>query len=80
MTSFEEAVIFVRDIEACLNKLDEFSRKLIAHCVLEGFRQEEVSKMLNCPLRSIERHFSFALDELTRLFLDRGILRNFSCQ
>ena len=80
MTSFEEAVIFVRDIEACLTRLDDFSRKLVAHCVLEGYRQEEVSRMLNCPLRSIERHFSFALDELTRLFLDRGILRNFSCQ
>ena len=80
MTSFEEAVIFVRDIESCLDKLDDFSRKLIAHCVLEGYRQEEVSRMLRCPLRSIERHFSYALDELTRLFLNRGILKNFSCQ
>lgn len=80
MTSFEDAVIFVRDIERCLEALDDFSRKLIAHCVLEGYRQEETARMLNCPLRTIERHFSYALDELTRIFLDRGILRNFSCQ
>ena len=74
MTSFEDAVIFVHDIERCLERLDGFSQSLIAKIVLQEYEFEEAARLLGSPLRTIERRFPAALDALSRIFLDLGIL------
>ena len=73
-STFEESVIFVYDIEHSLEKLDSFGQKLIAKIVLEEYSQREAAKLLNCPLRTVERFFPEALDQLSEILLAGEIL------
>lgn len=75
LTSFEDAVIFVHDVEKCVNMLDGFSKNLVAYGLLQGYRHEEISRILNCPLRSVQRNFPRAVDNLSLLFLRHGIIQ-----
>jgi hypothetical protein len=38
VSSFEDAVIFVHDVERCVAKLDRMSQTLIARVILQGCR------------------------------------------
>lgn len=73
--TFEDVVIFVHDVERCLATLDDFSQKLIGKCVLMDYSRPEVARMLHIGLRTVERELSDALDRLSQLFLQGGILR-----
>ncbi len=73
--TFEDAVIFVHDVDRCLDQLDGFFRQLIARIVFQEYTEEEVARMLRLPLRTVERHLPEALDKVTDLFLTCGILR-----
>lgn len=73
-SSFEDAVIFVHDIERCIEDLDQFSQLLIARIVFQNYSQEEAAVLLGCPRTTLRRQFSQAIDELTEIFLDRAIL------
>jgi len=73
-STFEDSVIFVYDIERSLEKLDRFDQALIRTIVLEEYSQREAAKVLNCPLRTVERMFPEALDHLSEVFLEGGIL------
>jgi len=44
VVTFEDRVIFVHDMETCLNKLDEFSRQIIARNVLQEHDQAATAK------------------------------------
>jgi len=72
--TFEDVVIFVHDIERSLEKLDRFEQQLIAKIVLQEYSQWEAARHLNVGLRTVERCFPDAVDELTRIFLRGGIL------
>lgn len=72
--TFEDAVVFVLDVERCLERLDEVSRRLIAYIVFQEYTQEETARLLHCTRRSILRRYPEALDRLTRIFQENGIL------
>jgi DNA-directed RNA polymerase specialized sigma24 family protein len=74
-SSFEDVVIFVHDVERSLEKLDWLSRELIGKCVLQGFSQDEVARMLGCCRKTIMRRLPDALDKLSEIFLAVGILK-----
>jgi hypothetical protein len=74
MTSFEDIVIFVHDVERALTRLSAFHQKLIAMVVIEQFCMPEVARLVRCPLRTLEREFPDALDLLARMFLEGGLL------
>ncbi len=73
-STFEESVIFVYDVEHSLEKLDRFEQALIAKIVLEEYSQREAARILNCPLRTVERCFPEALDHLSEILLAGDIL------
>lgn len=73
--TFEDVVIFVHDVERSLEKLDWFEQQLIARIVLQDYSQEEAAGILQCGLRTVERRYPEAVDHLSRIFLDCGILR-----
>ncbi len=73
--TFEDNVIFVLDVERCLHELDTFSQELIGCVILQEYTPEDVARRLQCSVRSIERRVPEALDELSKEFLCRGILR-----
>lgn len=75
MMTFEDIVIFVHDVESALARLDWFHQRLIAMSVLEEFSFREVARLLPCPLRTVEREVPEALDALSRMFLDGGLLK-----
>lgn len=72
--TFEDVVIFVHDVERSLEKLDRFAQRLIARMVLQEYTEWETARLLHCGLRTVERCFPEALDQLSRILLRGGIL------
>jgi hypothetical protein len=72
--SFEDVVIFVHDVEACLKKLEDKQLHLIRRIALQEFTQAETAGLLGLSLRSVQRQYGDALDELTEIFLERKLL------
>ena len=77
VTSFEEAVIFVRDVQRCLEKLDELDRKLLTRIIFQEYTHDEAAEMLGCWRRTIGRRYSEALDRLSAFLLNAGLLLRF---
>jgi hypothetical protein len=65
MHTFEDFVIFVHDMERCMEKLDPASLETIAALVFLDQSQEEVAKSLGLSRRQVERRYSTALDRLS---------------
>ncbi len=65
MHTFEDFVIFVHDMERCLEKLDPASLETIAALVFLDQTQAEAGKSLGLSRRQIERRYSRALDRLS---------------
>lgn len=75
IVTFEDAVIFVHDIEKCLEQLDDFSQNVIARVVLQEYTQEEAARLLNRNRKTIRRKLQEALDHLSEIFILSGLLR-----
>jgi hypothetical protein len=73
-TTFEDAVIFVHDVGRGLEKLKGFENKLIARIVLQDYTQNETARLLGCGRRTVGRRFPEAVDQLTEVFLEAGLL------
>lgn len=86
VVTFEDRVIFVHDMETCLNKLDEFSRQIIARHILQEHDQAETGRLLNCTERTIRTYIPMVLDLLSDILLEVRLLepihsgRQKSCQ
>ena len=65
MHTFEDFVIFVHDMERCMEKLDPASLETIAALVFLDQSQEEAGKSLGLSRRQVERRYSTALDRLS---------------
>jgi DNA-directed RNA polymerase specialized sigma24 family protein len=75
VTTFEDRVIFVHDMERCLNRLDEFSRQLIGRRVLQEHDRWATAKLLHCNEKTVRRLTPLALDMLSEILLDVGLLQ-----
>ena len=74
-SAFEDAVLFVCDIEKCLSELEPMKQRLIAYCVLENRSEWEASRQFHASQGFISRHLAHALDFLHLTFCQRGILQ-----
>jgi hypothetical protein len=72
--NFEDAVVFVIDVERCLKCLDSFSQELVSRIALQEYTQAETAELLNQGVRTVTRKYAEVLDRLTELFLDRELL------
>lgn len=72
--SFEDVVIFLHDIERCLEQLSPEQQRLIARISLEEYTLLEAAAMLGLPPKTAIRHYRLALDRLTRIFLQARML------
>ena len=72
--TFEDAVIFVLDIEKCLNQLDTLDRQMLSRIVLQEYTQAEAAAMLGISLRTVCTKFPRAIDRLTEKLLEAGLL------
>jgi len=73
-TTFEDRVIFVRDVEMSLNRLEYWDQQLIARVILQEHNQGQAAHMLHCSRSTVQRRLSEVLDLLSEDFLRVGLL------
>jgi len=71
---FDDVVIFVHDVERCLRKLTEMQRTLIERIALQEYTQGEAARLTGMSLRTVVRRYAEAVDLLTSIFLEAGLL------
>jgi len=74
VSSFEDAVIFVYDVERALDQLDSFAQQLIATIIFQEYTQDEAAEHLRCARRTVCREFPEAVDRISEIFLEGGLL------
>lgn len=74
MSSFEDGVIFVHDVERALEQLAPFARQIIAAIIFHEYTQDEAADVLRCARRTICREFPIVLDRISEMFLEGGLL------
>lgn len=74
VSSFEDAVIFVLDVESCLKKLGPADRLILAKVVLQEYTLEEVALMFGIGRRALVIRLGQALDRLTETMLKARLL------
>ena len=72
--TFEDAVIFVLDVEKCLDQLNSLDRMMLSRVVLQEYTQAEAATLLGMSVRTISYKFPKALDRLTEKLLESGLL------
>ena len=72
--TFEDAVIFVLDVEKCLNQLGSLDRQMLCRIVIQEYTQAETATLLGMSVRAISYKFPMALDRLTEKLLETGLL------
>jgi DNA-directed RNA polymerase specialized sigma24 family protein len=73
-TTFESRVIFLHDMERCLDRLDDFDRQLIARVCLQEYDHDAAARILHCTRKTIERRLPDLIDELSEAFLKAELL------
>jgi DNA-directed RNA polymerase specialized sigma24 family protein len=72
--TFEDAVIFVLDIEKCLAQLGRLDREILSRVVLQEYTQAETAVMLGMAIRTIAYKYPMAVDRLTEKLLAASLL------
>lgn len=73
-TSFEDAVIFVHDVESALERLSFFHQQVIATVIFQDYTQDQAADVLRCARRTVMREFPAAVDCVSEMFLEGGLL------
>jgi hypothetical protein len=72
--SFEDAVLFVLDVERCMQKLSPDAKELVARIALQEYTQQETADMTHQGLRTVVRKYGEAIDTLTQIFLEKELM------
>lgn len=72
--TFEDAVIFVLDVERCLDQLGTLDRQMLSRVVLQEYTQTEAAALIGMSVRALSYKFPLALDRLTEKLLVAGLL------
>jgi len=73
--SFEEQAVFVRDVELCLERLSEEHAEMVRLIGLYDFSRDEIAAMLRRSRRWVSTRVIEAVDALTEIFLQAGVLQ-----
>jgi hypothetical protein len=73
--TFEDAVIFVHDIERVLDRLDRHFREIIAAVILLDHSIPEAALRIGITVQRAERRYCAALDALSAVLLEVELLR-----
>jgi hypothetical protein len=72
--TFEDALIFVLDVERCLNRLLPIQRHVISRVILQEYTQAEAAVMLGISTRTVWVKLPQALDCLTESLIEANLL------
>jgi DNA-directed RNA polymerase specialized sigma24 family protein len=73
-STFEDRVIFVRDVEMCLNRLEYWDRQLVVRVILQEHNHEQAAFILHCCRKTVTRRTAQVLDLLSEDFLRVSLL------
>jgi hypothetical protein len=72
--TFEDALIFVLDVERCLKRLSQFDRQMISRIVLQEYTQAEAAVLLGISVRTVCTKLPQAIDRLTESLVEADLL------
>lgn len=72
--AFEDAVLFVCDVERCLRSLEPFDQRILALCIFEDRSEWETARLFGHPQAHISRRLGEVLDLLHETFCRLGLL------
>ena len=75
LSSFEDTMVFVVDVERCIKRLDEFEQVLVQRIALQSYTFEETQQITRCGFQSVVRRYEEALDKLSAQFLGNGMIK-----
>ena len=75
LNTFEDAVIFVHDIERVFERIDRQSLEIIAGVILIEYSIPEAALRLGITVQRAERRYAAAIDSLSAVLLEVGLLR-----
>jgi hypothetical protein len=75
LNTFEDAVIFVHDIERVFDRIKRQSMEIIAGVILLDYSIPEAALRLGITVQRAERRYAAALDSLSAVLLEVGLLR-----
>ncbi len=73
--SFEGFVVYVLDVERCLQRLRRVDQQLITRVVLQEYTQEQAARLIGWPVIKVERRLPEVLDVLSDIFLRSGLMK-----
>jgi len=75
LNTFEDAVIFVHDIERVFDRVARHQMEIIAGVILLDYSLPEAALRLGITVQRAERRYATALDALSSILLETGLLR-----
>jgi hypothetical protein len=76
---FDDVVIFIHDVDRCLEKLDLEQHNLISRIALQQYTLGETAALLGLKPRTVVRRYVQSVDRLTRIFLGAKLLEPMKC-
>jgi len=72
--TFEDALIFVLDVERCLKKLTPLDLQMITRVLLQEYTHAETAVMMGLSSRTVDMKLPLAIDRLTEELVGRALL------
>jgi len=72
--TFEDALIFVIDMDRCLAALLPLDREILRRTLMQNYTQDETAALLGMSPRAVSYKFSLALDRLTQRCIESQLL------
>jgi DNA-directed RNA polymerase specialized sigma24 family protein len=73
--NFEDAVIFIVDVEKCLKKVSGKAQAVLVRIALQEYTVGEAAKMLGVAENTVVKQYRAGLDELTEILLEVGLMK-----
>lgn len=74
ITCFEDAAIFVHDMEKCIKALPSLDRDILNRVVIQEYTHAEAAMLLGMSARTMAYRLPAAMDRLTRKLIDAELL------
>jgi DNA-directed RNA polymerase specialized sigma24 family protein len=74
ITTFEDAMIFVHDMERCLDALPSLDRDILTRVVIQEHTHEDAAVLLGMSTRALSYKLPAAMDRLTAKLIEAELL------
>jgi DNA-directed RNA polymerase specialized sigma24 family protein len=72
--TFEDALVFVIDMDRCMESLDPTDLELLKRTQIQEFTEAETACLMGMSTRTVSTKAQVALDRLTQRLIDSGLL------